>query len=74
MRYKTVTDLDNQPRAMTPHDVGLVLGKCDKTILSWLKAGKLKGTKLGRGWIIDREYVRKIIAGEISLDSQEVAR
>jgi excisionase family DNA binding protein len=39
-----------------------------QTVRDWLKAGKLKGVKLGRVWRVDAEALDRLLAGDEDRD------
>jgi excisionase family DNA binding protein len=39
-----------------------------ETVRDWLKAGKLKGVKLGRVWRVDAEALERLLAGDEDAD------
>lgn len=39
----------------------LILGTSEQTIFNWLTSGQLKARKIGRRWLIDREYIRSLV-------------
>lgn len=60
---KQVYNWERLPVSMDVHTTALVMGVTDETIKNWLRAGRLKGSKIGRKWIIDRDYLREIVRG-----------
>jgi len=49
--------LDNLPEIITPKQLAEFLQVSEQTIKRALKAGKLKGFKVGRDWRIEKEEV-----------------
>ena len=39
-----------------------------QTVRDWLKAGRLKGVKLGRIWRVDAEALERLLAGDEDQD------
>lgn len=73
MYEKTKTDLNQYPATLTVHEAAELCGCCDRTILNKLRAGELQGIKMGRGWRISKDYLRRYIEGDLPSESQEVA-
>ena len=52
------------PLALDVHTVALIFNCTDDCVKKWLQSGKLKGVKIGRAWVIDRDYLRQVISGK----------
>jgi len=52
------------PLALDVHTVALIFNCTDDCVKKWLQSGKLQGVKIGRAWIIDRDYLRQVISGK----------
>ena len=48
----------------TLKELEVLLKVGNRTLLTYLKTGKLKGTKVGKRWIVTEEAVNKLIRGE----------
>ena len=57
---KTMTEL----KLYTLKDVAELLKVTQRTLLTYLKEGKLKGQKIGGKWIISEENLHKFINGD----------
>lgn len=65
MAKKTqVYNWERLPVVLDVHTVALVFGCTDDCVKKWLQSGKLQGSKIGRKWIIDKEYLRQVVAGK----------
>ena len=42
-----------------------------QTVRDWLKAGRLKGVKLGRVWRVDAEALDRLLAGDEDRDDAQ---
>jgi excisionase family DNA binding protein len=47
----------------TPEEVAVLLKMSKKTVLTWLREGKLKGYRLGKLWRISAESVEELLKG-----------
>lgn len=63
-RKRQVYSWEKLPLALDVHTVALIFNRTDDCIKKWLQTGKLRGVKVGRSWVIDRDYLRKVITGE----------
>ena len=63
-RQRQVYDWDRLPVALDVHTLALIFDCTDDCIKKWLQAGRLQGVKIGRKWIVDRDYLRQVIAGK----------
>jgi excisionase family DNA binding protein len=50
------------PDLLSINDVAAQLKLQPRTVLEWLRTGKLPGYKLGRVWRVDPEDVKKFLA------------
>lgn len=57
---KTMTEL----KLYTLKEISELLKVTQRTLLSYLKEGKLKGQKIGGKWIISEENLHKFINGD----------
>lgn len=55
---------DRLPVALDVHTVALIFDCTDDCVKKWLQSGRLQGVKIGRAWIIDKEYLRQVISGK----------
>ena len=55
---KTINSWNNLPVVLDLQTVAILLGVTDETIKKWVCRGEFEGTKIGRKWFFDREYVR----------------
>lgn len=44
-------------------DLEELFGVCEKTMLSYLKSGKLKGRKIGREWVVTEQHLVEFLNG-----------
>lgn len=51
-------------KVYTLKEVAEVLKVTERTLLTYLKEGKLKGTKIGGKWIISQENMQNFINGK----------
>jgi excisionase family DNA binding protein len=58
---------------LTIHEAAARLKLKPETVRDWLKAGKLKGVKLGRVWRIDAEALERLLAGDEDADDVAAA-
>ena len=63
-RQRQVYDWDRLPVALDVHTLALIFDCTDDCIKKWLQSGRLQGVKIGRKWIVDRDYLRQVIAGK----------
>lgn len=47
----------------TPEEVAEILHVTRRTVYGWIKSGKLKASKVGRGWRVKREELDSFING-----------
>lgn len=52
-----------QKEVYSPEEVATLLGKSIETVRRWLRAGTLRGVKIGRGWHIPKEEITRILKG-----------
>jgi excisionase family DNA binding protein len=52
-------------------EVSELLNLTNRTLLTYIKTGKLKAKKLGRKWIVMKEDLESMIRGSTSSDTEE---
>lgn len=62
--YKQIYNWDQLPLVLDLQTTAFILGVTETTVKNWLYAGKLTGSKVGRKWLIDRDYIRDIVQGK----------
>lgn len=60
---RRVYDWNKEPLVFDVHRTALLLDVTEKTVKTWLQTGQLQGVKIGRKWLIDREYLRNLLQG-----------
>ena len=60
-RKRTVHNWSDLPLVLDTTTTALILGTSEQTIFNWLTSGQLKARKIGRRWLIDREYIRSLV-------------
>lgn len=51
-------------RVLTPEQVSDLLQVSEKTVLNWLRTGKIPGRKVGRLWRISEEAILVFLQGD----------
>jgi excisionase family DNA binding protein len=51
-----------EPVMVRPDDVAKILGVHSSTIRRWLRAGRIRGVKISRTWLIPRAEVERILS------------
>lgn len=51
-------------RLYTLKDLQSILGISHRTLLNYIKSGRIKGVKIGGKWKVSEEVLRKFINGE----------
>lgn len=51
-------------KVLTPDEAAALLKVTERTLLQWLRDGKLPARKIGRRWYISEEALVAFIAGE----------
>jgi excisionase family DNA binding protein len=51
-------------RVLTPEEAAALLKVTQRTLLQWLRDGKLPARKIGRRWYISEEALMAFIAGD----------
>ena len=59
-----IYDWSQLPVVINLRTVALVLGVSELTVKRWLYDGTLKAKKLGKVWLFDREYIRRLVSVE----------
>ncbi len=59
-----MSNFDNKRKAISATEFSSVSGVPGATIRRWLEKKQLKGTKIGRKWLIPMKEVQKIINPE----------
>lgn len=59
---------------LTIHEAAARLKLKPETVRDWLKAGKLKGVKLGRVWRVDAEDLERLLRGEPTAEDLDDAK
>jgi excisionase family DNA binding protein len=59
---------------LTIHEAATRLKLKPETVRDWLKAGKLKGVKLGRVWRVDAEALERLLEGEPTAEDLDDAK
>jgi excisionase family DNA binding protein len=62
------------PEVLTIEEAAARLKVKRDTVRDWLKAGKLKGVKLGRLWRVDAEDLERLLRGETTAEDLDDAR
>ena len=62
-KKRTVHNWQDLPLVLDTTTTALILGTSEQTIFNWLTSGQLKARKIGRRWLIDREYIRSLVQG-----------
>lgn len=62
-KQRQVYDWNRLPVALDVHTLALIFDCTDDCVKKWLQSGRLQGVKIGRKWIVDRDYLRQVIAG-----------
>lgn len=62
---RTVHNWEDLPLVLDRETVALILGVSPQTVYNWLQSGKLQANKIGRSWLIDRDYLQSIVQGTI---------
>jgi len=60
---RTVHNWEDLPLVLDRKTVALILGVSEQTVWNWLKSGQLQANRIGRSYLIDREYLRSIVQG-----------
>lgn len=60
-KKRTVYNWEDLPLVLDTTTTALILGTSEQTIFNWLNSGQLKARKIGRRWLIDREYIRSLV-------------
>lgn len=65
MIYKStvLSNWDKLPVILDLHTVALIFDVTDVTVKNWLYTNQIKGNKVGRKWIFDKEYIKSLAAG-----------
>ena len=51
---------DTLPLNLNLDQVAKIMSISNSTIKRWLYEGKIKGTKLGRKWLFNKEYIKSL--------------
>lgn len=65
MIYKStvISNWDKLPVILDLHTVALIFDVTDVTVKNWLYTNQIKGNKVGRKWIFDKEYIKSLASG-----------
>ena len=64
MNNKTITRWDTLPVVLDLHTVATILQVNEGTVKQWLYHGTIVGTKIGKQWFFDRDYIISLIRKE----------
>lgn len=56
----TVYNWDDLPVNLNLNYICLIFGVSVSTVKRWLYDGTIKGTKIGRKWFFDKEYIKSL--------------
>lgn len=60
MNKSVISNWDKLPVVLDLHTVALVFNVSDLTIKQWLYKGLIKGSKIGRKWIFNKDYIKSL--------------
>lgn len=55
-----INNWDKLPIVLDLHTVALVFNVSDLTVKQWLYKGLIKGSKIGRKWIFNKDYIKSL--------------
>ena len=61
MYSKSINSWNNLPVVLDLQTVAVLLGVADGTVKKWVYRGEFEGTKIGKKWFFDRDYIREKI-------------
>lgn len=53
--------MKKKDRLIKPREAGVLLGLTPRTVVKWVKKGKLRGKKLGRVWRVQESSVLEMM-------------
>ena len=62
----TITNWDSLPVVFDLLTVSLVFGVTETTVKNWLKAGHIKGKKIGHQWFFEKSYIKSLVEIDLS--------
>lgn len=60
-RKGIISNWDKLPVALDIHTVALIFDVTDATVKNWIYTKEIKGTKIGRKWFFDKDYIKALI-------------
>lgn len=60
MNKSVISNWDKLPVVLDLHTVALVFNVSDLTVKQWLYKGLIKGSKIGRKWIFNKDYIKSL--------------
>lgn len=59
-KYQVISNWDKLPVILDLPTVALIFNVTESTVKSWIYKGQLKGSKIGRKWVFDKEYIKSL--------------
>lgn len=60
LKKTVINNWDKLPLVLDLHTVALVFNVSDLTVKQWLYKGLIKGSKIGRKWIFNKDYIKSL--------------
>lgn len=60
LKKAVISNWEQLPILLDLHTVALVFNVSDLTVKQWLYKGLIKGSKIGRKWIFNKEYIKSL--------------
>lgn len=60
VKKSVISNWDKLPIVLDLHTVALVFNVSDLTVKQWLYKGLIKGSKIGRKWIFNKDYIKSL--------------
>jgi predicted site-specific integrase-resolvase len=60
LNKSVISNWDKLPVVLDLHTVALVFNVSDLTVKQWLYKGLIKGSKIGRKWIFNKDYIKSL--------------
>ena len=60
LKKSVISNWDQLPILLDLHTVALVFNVSDLTVKQWLYKGLIKGSKIGRKWIFNKDYIKSL--------------
>lgn len=60
LKKAVISNWEQLPILLDLHTVALVFNVSDLTVKQWLYKGLIKGSKIGRKWIFNKDYIKSL--------------